>query len=236
MGGNNMYVKQSFKLLALFLLILTNSFYSISAKENKAVDAEKKVILIDVGHGGYDGGAEGKTGIKEKDINLSISLKLRDKLRAEGFEVAMTREKDEALLDKGNLKYKSKKGEDLANRCKIKKEINPDLFISIHQNHFPQGQYYGAQVWYSNFKESKVLAHIVQENLKIDLDRNNKRVEKPARDDYKILRNHDTMPSVLVECGFLSNYNEELKLKEEGYQDLVAKSLTKSIKVYLEEN
>lgn len=231
-----MYVKQSFKLLALFLLILTNSFYSISAKENNTVDAEKKVILIDVGHGGYDGGAEGKTGIKEKDINLSISLKLRDKLRAEGFEVAMTREKDEALLDKGNLKYKSKKGEDLANRCKIKKEINPDLFISIHQNYFPQGQYYGAQVWYSNFKESKVLAHIVQENLKIDLDRNNKRVEKPARDDYKILRNHDTMPSVLVECGFLSNYNEELKLKEEGYQDLVAKSLTKSIKVYLEEN
>jgi N-acetylmuramoyl-L-alanine amidase len=220
----------------IFLFILSNFTDIIFAKDIETATSEKKVILIDAGHGGYDGGAEGKTGIKEKDINLSISLKLKDRLKAEGFNVAMTREKDEALLDVRNVKYSSKKRQDLANRCKIKKEINPDLFISIHQNHFPQGQYYGSQVWYSSYKESNVLAHLIQENLKIDLDKNNKRVEKPARDDYKILRNNDTMPSVLVECGFLSNYNEEIKLKDELYQDLIAKSLTKSIKTYLEEN
>jgi len=220
----------------MVLCILLIPRYTVFSEYEKDVVAEKKVILIDPGHGGYDGGAEGKTGIKEKDINLSISLKLRDSLKSEGFEVFMTREKDEALIDNKSSKYSTKKSQDLANRCKIKKELNPDLFISIHQNHFPQGQYYGSQVWYSNLKESSALAHLIQENLRMDLDKNNKRVEKPAKDNYKILRNIDTMPSVLVECGFLSNYNEEIKLKNEEYQDLIAKSLTKSIKAYLEDN
>lgn len=231
-----MILKKIIVVSITLLLVLFNNTCTVSAKTEENVPSVKKVILIDAGHGGYDGGAEGKTGIKEKDINLSISLKLRDRLKAEGFEVVMTREKDEALLDASNAKYSTKKSQDLANRCKIKKEVNPDLFISIHQNHFPQGQYYGSQVWYSSYKESSTLAHLIQENLKIDLDKGNRRVEKPARDDYKILRKYDTMPSVLVECGFLSNYNEEVKLKDKEYQDLIAKSLTKSIKAYLEEN
>lgn len=220
----------------MLLCILLIPTYTAFAEDYEEVTAEKKVILIDPGHGGYDGGAEGKTGIKEKDINLSISLKLKDMLKAEGFQVFMTREKDEALIDQRSAKYSTKKSQDLANRCKIKKEVNPDLFISIHQNHFPQGQYYGSQVWYSDFKESSILAHLIQGNLIMDLDKSNKRVEKPAKDNYKILRNNDTMPSVLVECGFLSNYNEELKLKNEEYQVLIAKSLTRSIKTYLDEN
>lgn len=221
-----------------FMLLCNLLFptYTAFAEDYEEVTAEKKIILIDPGHGGYDGGAEGKTGAKEKDINLSISLKLKDMLKAEGFQVFMTREKDEALIDQRSSRYSTKKSQDLANRCKIKKEVNPDLFISIHQNHFPEGQYYGSQVWYSDFKESSILAHIIQGNLVIDLDKNNKRVEKPAKDNYKILRNNDTMPSVLVECGFLSNYNEELKLKNEEYQALIAKSLTRSIKTYLDEN
>jgi N-acetylmuramoyl-L-alanine amidase len=220
----------------MLLCILLIPTYTAFAEDYEQVTAEKKVILIDPGHGGYDGGAEGKTGIKEKDINLSISLKLKDMLKAEGFQVFMTREKDEALIDQRSAKYSTKKSQDLANRCRIKKEVNPDLFISIHQNHFPQGQYYGSQVWYSDFKESSILAHLIQGNLIMDLDKSNKRVEKPAKDNYKILRNNDTMPSVLVECGFLSNYNEELKLKNDEYQALIAKSLTRSIKTYLDEN
>ncbi|MFL0247579.1 N-acetylmuramoyl-L-alanine amidase CwlD [Candidatus Clostridium stratigraminis] len=220
----------------MLLCILLIPTYNVFAENYEEVTAEKKIILIDPGHGGYDGGAEGKTGIKEKNINLSISMKLKEMLKAEGFQVFMTREKDEALIDQRSSNYSTKKSQDLANRCKIKKEVNPDLFISIHQNHFPEGQYYGSQVWYSDFKESSVLAHLIQGNLIIDLDKNNKRVEKPARDNYKILRNNDTMPSVLVECGFLSNYNEELKLKSEDYQALIAKSLTRSIKTYLDEN
>lgn len=220
----------------IFLLIIFSYSDAVMAKSMQKSVSEKKIILIDVGHGGYDGGADGKTGIKEKDINLSISLKLRDKLKNEGFEVVMTREKDEALIGYGDTKYNTKKAQDLANRCKIKKEVNPDLFISIHQNYFPEGKYCGAQVWYSDYKESKSLAHLVQNNLRNDLDKNNNRVEKPAKDAYKMLRYNDTMPSILVECGFLSNYNEELKLKDEGYQNMITNSLTKSIKTFLDEN
>ncbi|ERI95328.1 N-acetylmuramoyl-L-alanine amidase CwlD [Clostridiales bacterium oral taxon 876 str. F0540] len=195
----------------------------------------KKTILIDAGHGGYDGGAEGKTGIKEKDINLQISLKLKEKLVKKGYNVIMIREGDNDLLN-GSKKYSSKKAEDLSNRCKIKEKSDVDMFISIHQNHFPQGKYYGAQVWYSDFKESKLLAHIIQENFRIHLDKDNKRVEKPAKDNYKILRCNDKMPSVIVECGFLSNYEEELKLKDEKYQDKLTDSLTKSIEDYFNED
>lgn len=205
----------------------------VFAFENKT---ERKVILIDPGHGGYDGGAEGKSGIKEKDINLNISLKLREKLRAEGFEVVMTRDEDKALINGDSKKYSTKKAEDLANRCKIKKETNSDLFISIHQNHFTEGQYYGAQVWYSKNKDSESLAHIIQEGLKADLKDNNKRVEKPAGNSYKILRTHDEMPSVLVECGFLSNYSEEQKLQSSEHQDKIADSITKAISKFLNEH
>lgn len=218
--------------VVLGIFLLSNLPCSTYGKNIGDNDTIKKIILIDPGHGGYDGGADGKTGIKEKDINLSISIKLRDKLMVEGYRVVMTRDKDEALLGLDGKKYGTKKAEDLANRCKIKNEANPDLFISIHQNYFPEGQYYGSQVWYSKYKDSKILAHIVQENLRLDLDKNNKRVEKPAGDNYKMLRNNDTMPSVLVECGFLSNNNEELKLKDEKYQDALADSMAKSIKKF----
>lgn len=214
-------------------MILCDKYNSVSAVEYKAA---KKVILIDPGHGGYDGGAEGKSSIKEKDINLNISLKLREKLKEKGFEVVMTREDDRALINEDAKKYSTKKAEDLANRCKIKKESNPDLFISIHQNHFPEGQYYGAQVWYSQNKKSESLAHIIQEGLKVDLKDNNKRVEKPAGNSYKILRTHDEMPSVLVECGFLSNYTEEQKLLSNEYQNNVADSIAKSISKFLNED
>lgn len=220
--------------IVFFAVISLDGIYSsVSAFEK---NEGKKVILIDPGHGGYDGGAEGKSGVKEKEINLSISLKLREKLKEKGYVVVMTREEDKALLNGENKKYSSKKAEDLANRCKIKKDTNPDLFISIHQNHFPEGQYYGAQVWYSKNKESESLAHIIQEGLKADLKDNNKRVEKPAGNAYKIMRTHDDMPSVLVECGFLSNYSEEQRLTTNAHQDKVAESIAKSIDKFLNED
>ncbi|MCM8710761.1 N-acetylmuramoyl-L-alanine amidase CwlD [Clostridium sp. SYSU_GA19001] len=217
-------------------LIFTLLVYSIvknvipAAAENDST-SNKKTILIDVGHGGYDGGAEGKSGTKEKDVNLKISLKLRDSLIEKGYNVIMTRDTDKALLDE-DKKTTRKKAQDIANRCKIKEQSQADLFISIHQNHFPQGKYYGAQVWYSNNNKSQSLAHIMQENLKIDLNHDNKRVEKPAKNDYKILSCNDTMPSVLVECGFLSNYEEEQRLLSEEYQQKIVDSLVKSINMY----
>jgi N-acetylmuramoyl-L-alanine amidase len=221
-------------LIVMLLLYTTIKFVFPVAAENNDLD-KNKTILIDAGHGGYDGGADGKSGIKEKDINLNISLKLRDKLKEKGYMVVMTRDADKALLDEGK-RAGTKKAQDIANRCKIKRESNADVFISIHQNYFPQGKYYGSQVWYSNSDESRILAQIVQDNLKIDLGRDNKRVEKPAKNDYKILSCDNIMPSILIECGFLSNYEEEKLLQEDGYQQKIADSIAKSIDSYFQKH
>jgi N-acetylmuramoyl-L-alanine amidase len=219
--------------LILTLLVYVAVKYAFPAAAESDNNSGKKTILIDPGHGGYDGGADGKGGTKEKDINLKISLKLRDTLIEQGYNVVMTRDEDKALLNNGP-RTTTKKAQDMANRCKIKSETNPDLFISIHQNHFPQGKYYGAQVWYSGNKQSEILGHLLQESLKNDLKNDNKRVEKPAKDNYKILNCNDVMPSVLVECGFLSNHDEEQRLVNEEYQKKIADSISNSINKYFE--
>jgi len=194
---------------------------------------DEKIILIDPGHGGIDGGAESKRGTIEKDINLSISLKLRDNLKKLGYTVLMTREEDKGLYtENGNMN--KKKHEDLNNRCKIKRESNCDIFVSIHQNFFEQSYYSGAQVWYSKSEDSEKLAHIIQQNLRKDLDNKNKRVEKPGN-SYKVLRCYCSIPSVIVECGFLTNPQEEAKLIKDEYQHKVAESISKSIEEYFQE-
>lgn len=218
-------------LVALFLLMLC-SYYSVKkAYFIKNQKNDKKIILIDPGHGGMDGGAVSKNGTVEKDINLSISLKIKDELIKKGYKVIMTREEDKGLYsDKG--KVRQKKIEDLNNRCKMRKDSNCNIFISIHLNMFPQSNCYGAQVWYSNNDKSKKLASIIQNNFKLDIDKSNNRLEKPAGKAYKILRNDEGIPSVIVECGFLSNPEEESKLKTESYQKNIATTITKSVDEY----
>lgn len=194
----------------------------------------KKIILIDPGHGGIDGGAVSKSGTVEKNINLNIGLKLQDKLKANGYEVFLTRDTDKGLYEeKGRIRDKKK--QDLAARNKMKEETKCDLFISIHLNMFSQQQYKGAQIWYSRNEESKRIAHIIQDNMRKDLDPNNNRVEKPGLNQYRVLRGDD-IPSLIVECGFLSNAEDESKLKTSEYQDNIAESLTKSINEYYREN
>ncbi len=214
-------------------ILLRNSEVSAYGnKYNKQInDKNKKLILIDPGHGGIDGGAESKNGTVEKNLNLNISLKLRDLLKKQGFNVKMTREEDKGLYsDCGRIR--KKKLEDLNNRCKIKEDSKCDMFISIHMNMFPERKYYGPQVWYSDSKSSMNLAHILQEGLRSDLNDDSERTEKPALDLYKILRCRNNIPSVIVECGFLSNEREEEKLKDDKYQNKIAESLCKSIKMY----
>ncbi|WP_084117629.1 N-acetylmuramoyl-L-alanine amidase CwlD [Clostridium acidisoli] len=217
------------KLIILIVLIFISSNVIINAEELKKDD--KKIILIDPGHGGIDGGAESKNGITEKDINLKIGLNLKKRLEKQHFKVVMTRDKDKGLYsDEG--KIRKKKLEDLNNRCKMKEESNCDMFVSIHLNKFPQSKYYGAQVWYSDNKNSTELAHIIQENLREDLNDDSGRVEKPALELYKVLRCSKNIPSVIVECGFLSNEEEAYKLNTDKYQNKIAESICKSIKMY----
>lgn len=233
---------KDYKILIVMAIIITTIMCilctNITMSQNTfaAVEETKnKKILIDPGHGGIDGGAVSRTGTLEKDINLSLSLMLREELKKEGFQVIMTREEDKGLYtDSGRIR--KKKIEDLSNRCKMKNDTNCDLFISIHLNMFPEARYYGAQVWYGNCKESEKLAHIIQTNMREKIDISNKRQEKPANNSYKILRCNENMPSVIVECGFLSNPMEEAKLKSKEYQNSIAKVLCESVKMYFSEN
>lgn len=223
------------KIKNVVILVLILSFVFpckiIYAKENKETI---KTILIDPGHGGIDGGAQAKDGTCEKDINLSISIKLKKYLENKRYKVIMTRKEDKGLYTEGG-KIRKKKLEDLENRCKIKLQSNCDAFVSIHLNMFPQSQYYGSQVWYGDSKESEKLAGIIQRNIINDLDKSNKRKEKPAKNSYKILRYGKDIPSVIVECGFLSNDAERQKLKDVKYQQKIAESIGKSIEEFFEE-
>ena len=165
-------------LLIITYIVPVNAFAS---------DNSDKVILIDPGHGGIDGGAKSKTGTIEKDINLQISLKLRDNLEEKGYKVYMTRDEDEGLYQKGNT-VREKKREDLNRRVEMKKETECDIFVSIHQNMFPQSKCYGAQVWYASNDNSYNLATIVQDSIKESVKDNNKIVSKPAAEANLILR------------------------------------------------
>ncbi|MDU2489706.1 MAG: N-acetylmuramoyl-L-alanine amidase CwlD [Clostridium celatum] len=198
-----------------------------------AMDNSDKVILIDPGHGGIDGGAQSKAGTIEKDINLQIALKLRDNLEEKGYKVYMTRDEDEGLYQKGNT-VREKKREDLNRRVEMKKETECDMFVSIHQNMFPQSKCYGAQVWYASNDNSYNLATVVQDSIKESVKDNNKRVAKPAAEAYLILRDKYEGASILVECGFLSNPDEEVKLKSDEHQNLIVEGISGGIDKYFD--
>lgn len=208
-------------------------------KASRSVDASAapagkvRQIVIDPGHGGMDGGAVGVDGIVEKDINLNISLKLRDILTANGFEVVMTRDKDESIEDKEVEDVISVKKADMRNRLKIM-EKNPDsITISVHQNLFEESKYSGAQVFYGpNNPESEVLAGFIQQAFVEHLQKDNTRQIKKAQKDLFLLY-YSTTPTVLVECGFLSNPEEARKLTEDEYQSKVAFTIFSGLIQYL---
>lgn len=188
----------------------------------------KHIVLIDPGHGGIDGGAKSKNGTIEKDLNLDISNKLKDCLEESGYIVYMTRNED-TQLDKSKRK-------DLGLRCSMKKETNCEVFISIHQNMFPQSNCFGSQVWYSSNEKSKTLADIVQNSLKENVGDNNKRVAKAAKEQYKILRDGYDGACILVECGFLSNPDEEQRLKDSSHQDKLVNAIKLGLEKYFQES
>ena len=221
-------MKKIMKIVSIMMisfLVLNISLLKVNAEENN------KVIVIDPGHGGIDGGAKSENGVIEKDINLSISLKTKAALESKGYKVIMTRSEDVGLYTEGK-KVREKKIEDLGNRVKIKKENKCDAFISIHQNMFPQKNCKGAQVWSANNEPSQKLGRIIQQKFKEEVDQNNKREAKVAKKEYKILNDGYEGASVIVECGFLSNPEECELLGKEDYQNKIANTLTNAIDEY----
>jgi len=182
-----------------------------------------KTIVIDPGHGGFDAGASGVSGSREDEINLAIALKLRDYLEHEGAKVVMTRKDHNAVADT--------KRKDMEKRVEIIRKSKPDIVISIHQNKFRQPQYYGAQTFYmTGSEEGKRLAKCIQDHLIRVLNRGNKRQIKPAGD--LLILKAGNAPTVIVECGFLSNPEEERLLKTEKYQDRVAWAIYSGVVEY----
>ena len=220
-----MKIYNLFSLLVLSVFLLCYSGYGTLCIE------KDKVILIDPGHGGVDGGAVSPSNTLEKDLNLQISLILRDKLIDKGYKVFMTRDEDICLSDISNLKQK--KREDLNKRCKMKREVSCDIFLSIHMNKFSDTSVKGSQVWYPLYSDkSKYLALLMHEKFRNTLMQDVNRQPKGVKNDYLILRDGYEGVSVIVECGFLSNKEEEEKLKNSLYQNQICNAMVLAIDEY----
>lgn len=217
-----------------FVFLLGAAVYNLKIPVDVLKEGEGRIkIVVDAGHGGFDGGYDpGTNGIvskKEKDINLSIALKLKEKLEKEGFEVIMTREEDMGLYEEGE---KNKKRTDMKNRVELINQSSAVIAVSIHQNSFPQASSKGAQVFYhESSEEGRKLAEIMQDCLREDLWPENNRQPK-ANNSYYMLKN-TKCPIIIVECGFLSNPEEAARLNDDAYQDKTAASVCRGIMEYL---
>ena len=187
-------------------------------------EEKEKVVLLDAGHGGSDSGKVGVNGAKEKEINLKITKNIKDLLEREGVQVVLTREKDEQLA--------ANKVEDLKCRVNLMNDTKPVLAVSIHQNSYYEENVFGAQVfYYRTSEEGEKAAGLVQNALQQVNQKNTKKIK--ANDTYYILKK-TKVPTIIVECGFLSNYEEAQKLMDEDYQTAVAEAVTEGILSYIE--
>lgn len=205
---------------------------NISAEEEDAKEnggREKFCVVIDAGHGGADPGKVGVNGSLEKDINLKIAEMVKVFLEAEDVKVIMTRTDDNGLYDEG---ASNKKVQDMKRRIAIIEEAQPQIVVSIHQNSYHEASAHGAQVfYYAGSSTGKQLAELIQKCFVAGVDAENKRGAK-ANDSYYLLKK-TSCPIAIVECGFLSNREEEEKLNSEIYQERTAWAVHMGIMRYL---
>ena len=184
-------------------------------------------FIIDAGHGGVDGGATSCTGKLESAFNLEISLRLNDLLRFMGYRTKMIRTEDISVYTNGES-IAQKKVSDLKERVRICAETDGAILLSIHQNTFADSRYYGPQVFYANTDGSEEMAKRIQQTLDPEGHRNIKKA------DGVYLMEHISCPGVLIECGFLSNPEEEAKLRSEEYQKQLCCGITTAVIEFVE--
>lgn len=212
-----------FLLAAMVILSKRAAVYTLSVKDN-----DEKIVVIDVGHGGNDPGKVGIDQVLEKDLNLEIALKLEALLKQSDLRVVMTRTSDCGLYDED---ASNKKAQDMKRRIEFMEEQNADLVVSIHQNSFQDSAVCGPQCfYYAHSKEGQFAASILQNTLNQGLAVESPRQEK-ANDSYYILKK-SAMPTVIVECGFLSNPAEAQLLQDEQYQEKMAFQIYMGIQRY----
>ena len=189
-------------------------------------------IVIDAGHGGIDPGKVGINDALEKDINLALALKLRDKFSQDSIRIILTRDSDTGLYSEGST---NKKAEDMQTRCKIISDASPIFTVSLHQNSYPSPEVCGAQVFYfGQSQDGKKLADMIQDSLISNVNPDNHRVAK-ANESYYLLKKTPT-PTVIVECGFLSNPTEADLLLTDDYQNQLVDAIYNGIQNYLSES
>lgn len=230
---NKQSVKLTISIVSAFVLLAVCARVTEHAMPVSAPAAEKPVIVLDAGHGGLDSGAVGKSGLLEKDVNLSIVLGLRDMLEMSGFEVVLTRDEDISIYDAGTEGIRNQKLSDMDNRLEIVQSYPDSIFLCIHQNNFTDPQYFGGQMFYNNNNpNNRTLAQIMQNRFAI-LQEGNDREIKLSGDELFLLKSNPN-PSLMIECGFLSNPEEEAKLSTWEYQQKVAFTIYGGVMEYLD--
>ena len=203
-------------------------------QQTTATPVSGKVIVVDAGHGVPDEGAQSSKGTTEAETNLKISLKLQNLLEQSGCTVILTRSDENAIYDLDKNTLRDKKISDIRNRVKIGNNSSADIFVSIHLNKIPQQQYWGWQCFYNSGNEKSInLAKKIQSNLNEAIQKENKRVAMKL--DTVYIMKHVEIPISIVECGFLSNPEEEQQLLDDEYQDKLAWGIFNGIIEYFNE-
>lgn len=196
-----------------------------------ALPVSGKVVILDAGHGTPDEGAESKNGTTEAQINLKIVLKIQQLLEQSGCTVILTRSDENAIYDLDAKTLEQKKISDIHNRVKIGNESSADIFVSIHLNKINEQQYYGWQTFYNtNNEQSKDLAEQIQISLNEAMQKENHRIAMKLNTVY--IMKHVEIPISIVECGFLSNPQEEQLLQEDEYQNRLAWGIYNGMMTY----
>ena len=233
MKPNKKTLKLTLSMIGCFALLAVSARITESALPVAAPAAQKPVIVLDAGHGGLDSGAVGQSGVLEKDVNLAVVLDLRDMLEMSGFEVVLTRDEDISIYDPGVEGIRNQKLNDMDNRLKIIQSHPDSIFLCIHQNNFTDPDYFGAQMFYNNNNpDNRSLAQIMQHKF-TELQPKNDREIKLSGDELFLLKSNPN-PSLMIECGFLSNPEEEAQLATWEYQQKVAFTIYGGVMEYLD--
>ncbi len=219
--------------LICFLLSGVYGSQAVTAYSEKAVFDKRTCVVIDAGHGGEDGGAISCSGAKESQYNLEISKRIEALLHLLGVKTYMIRNEDISIYKEGSNTLAAKKVSDLKERVRIINGMNNPVLISIHQNYFHDSRYSGTQVFYANNEDSESLAKYLQSNVKSVLQKNNRRPAKKATGVY--LMSHIDCTGILIECGFLSNPQEEAQLRNPEYQKSISSLICCSISNFLDQ-
>ena len=219
--------------LAVFGAVITltvsgNRFVTVMHERQPFTN--RRCVIIDAGHGGVDGGATSCSGVLESQINLEIALRLDDLMHLLGIDTLMIRTDDRSVYTEGQS-IAAKKISDLKERVRIVNSTDEAVLVSIHQNHFTDNRYHGAQVFYGEGQGSSELASVLQHNLVMNLNPNSTRNTKQADGIYLLEKVNCT--AVLVECGFISNPEEEAKLRSTDYQQKLCCVIAATVSHYL---